>query len=465
MKVGLLSCTSMKQSYRCKASEMYQKSPRFALAYQYAKKTCDVVFILSAKYGLIHENTVIDPYNETLNEKTDRERMNWAQNVLFDLKKVQSLKDDEFLIIAGMNYCQYLLPAIHQYERPLAGVSLGNWVPVLQTLINNLEQNKTGDVCEQLHRYFNGIPRLSWRDIDQIPFDSGIYVMFEKGETYKGLDRVVRIGTHVSNNRLKLRLKNHYLTENKDGSIFRKNIGLALLNREQSPYLDIWNLDTSKPDVLAKNTGKIDRDYQARIEKQVTKYLQSNITFVCIQVDDPSLRLRIEEGLISTLAHSADFEATEHWLGRLNPKQKLANSALWNIQGLDARPLSADELSTVLSAKQRLLNKYLERIQIGPNPVSYPAHQTEDQTVTDARLSTAEIRDYIATLLTRSKENGKPYIDLVSGQIHRELGLKNSMPSVCHAMRQVQKSGDTVLRTTPSGNSSTITIRYFLQTR
>lgn len=462
MKVGLLSCTSMKQSHRCKASEMYQKSPRFALAYQYAKKTCEVVYILSAKYGLIHENTIIEPYNETLNEKTDRERMNWAQNVLFDLKKVQSLKDDEFLIIAGMKYCQFLLPAIHHYERPLAGVSLGNWVPVLQKLIDNLDQNRAGDICEQLHVYFNGMPRLSWRDIEQIPFENGIYIMFEKGENYKGLDRIVRVGTHVSNNRLKLRLRNHYLTENKDGSILRKNIGLALLNKEKNPYLDIWNLDISKPEAIAIYAGKINHDYQARIERQVTQYLQNNITFVCIQVDDPSLRLRLEEGLISTLAHSVDFYASDQWLGRLNPKQKLANSSLWNIQGLDARPLSDDELLMLLSSNHRPLNKYPDRIQIAPQPVSYKVRPIEVQTVTGARHSTAEIRDYIVTLLTKSKENGKPYIDLVSGQIHRELRLKNSMPSVCHAMRQVKKAGDTVLKTTSSGNSSTITIRYYL---
>ncbi len=74
MKVALLSCTSSKKAYKCRASEMYSESPRFALAYKYAKMSCDTVYILSAKYGLIAEDHEIDPYNETLKDKSTSEK-------------------------------------------------------------------------------------------------------------------------------------------------------------------------------------------------------------------------------------------------------------------------------------------------------------------------------------------------------------------------------------------------------
>ncbi len=32
MKIALISCTSKKKQYKCKASELYLESPRFALA-------------------------------------------------------------------------------------------------------------------------------------------------------------------------------------------------------------------------------------------------------------------------------------------------------------------------------------------------------------------------------------------------------------------------------------------------
>lgn len=67
MKIALISCTSRKMDNPCRASEMYLPSPRFKLAYDYAKKNADLVYILSAKHGLLHENETIEPYNETLN--------------------------------------------------------------------------------------------------------------------------------------------------------------------------------------------------------------------------------------------------------------------------------------------------------------------------------------------------------------------------------------------------------------
>lgn len=41
-------------------------SPLFKYMYAYAKKRCKEVYILSAKYGLLSENTPIVPYNVTL---------------------------------------------------------------------------------------------------------------------------------------------------------------------------------------------------------------------------------------------------------------------------------------------------------------------------------------------------------------------------------------------------------------
>ena len=44
-----------------------------------------------------------------------------------------------------------------------------------------------------MHMLFNGLPRFDWTMIDQIPYQNGIYVIFEKGERYHSVDRIVRI--------------------------------------------------------------------------------------------------------------------------------------------------------------------------------------------------------------------------------------------------------------------------------
>ena len=78
------------------------------------------------------------------------------------------------------------------------------------------------------------------------------------------------------------------------------------------------------------------------------------------------------------------------------------------------------------------------------------------------KMTTKEIREYIVELKVTAKANGKSSLVLRSGDIHKELKLKDTMPSVCNAMRQAMELGDVVLHTTPSGNSSTIEIQYIL---
>ena len=93
--------------------------------------------------------------------------------------------------------------------------------------------------CRELHEVFNNLPRFKFPfDYNKIPLN-GIYFLFEKGELAHGSDRIVRIGTHTGENLLRSRLRQHFLVDNKDSSIFRKNIGRVILNKSGSYYLDI----------------------------------------------------------------------------------------------------------------------------------------------------------------------------------------------------------------------------------
>lgn len=88
--------------------------------------------------------------------------------------------------------------------------------------------------CHTLHQWFNGMKKFSFPfDKQEIP-QNGIYILFEKGEFAHSANRIVRIGTHTGENQLRSRLIQHFLKENKDRSIFRKNIGRALLNKSLS---------------------------------------------------------------------------------------------------------------------------------------------------------------------------------------------------------------------------------------
>ncbi len=102
-----------------------------------------------------------------------------------------------------------------------------------------------------LHMLFNGLPRFDWTMIDQIPYRNGIYVMFEKGESYHSMDRIVRIGIHRGQDRLLERLRDHFVREDADSSILRKNIDRAFLNMDPSfgPSSNWLGLNSPMPEI------------------------------------------------------------------------------------------------------------------------------------------------------------------------------------------------------------------------
>jgi len=125
MRIVLISCAKKKQSNPSFAKDMYT-SDLFKKAYQYAKKLgADRIFILSAKYGLLEEKELIEPYNETLNGKPKIERKAWADKVLSSLSSKVNLQSDEFVFLAGEKYREHIIEHIAKVEIPLKGLRQG----------------------------------------------------------------------------------------------------------------------------------------------------------------------------------------------------------------------------------------------------------------------------------------------------------------------------------------------------
>jgi hypothetical protein len=276
LRIALISCTSRKKAYKCPARDLYSESPRFRLAYALAKLVADKIFILSAKYGLVPEDMIIEPYNETLKDKSAQERRAWGDMVLNELRKVSDLERDEFIVLAGEVYQENLLPHLVHFWLPLKGKRQGEWIPELERLIT-LERES--DKVIVLHMLFNGLPRLDWTMIDRLPYQNGIYIMFEKGESYHGMERIVRIGTHRGQDRLLKRLRDHFVKEDADGSIFRKNIGRAFLKMTSDPYLQVWEIDMHNSENERNYGHLINEELETELEAKISRYLRDNITF------------------------------------------------------------------------------------------------------------------------------------------------------------------------------------------
>lgn len=215
------------------------------------------------------------------------------------------------------------------------------------------------NLYDHLHDIFNSQRRFRFpfdNDIEQIP-RNGIYIIFETGEQYKDLNRIVRVGTHTGDNQLRSRLKQHFVKENKNRSIFRKNIGRCFLNKDSNPYLSIWDLDSTTRADKIKNGHLIDKTFEQGLEKRISQHIQYNLSFTVFEITTKDQRLFWESRIISTLAAFPDIRPSDNWLGQFSPKDKIRQYGLWQVNELLNQPLDTDEFNDLTDLIARCANK------------------------------------------------------------------------------------------------------------
>ena len=108
--ICLLSCVGQKLASPSPARDLYTSS-WFIKARAYADKTGQPWFVLSAKYGLVHPDDVIAPYDLTLNKMPVAARRVWARNVFAQL--IPHLEDaGSVTVLAGRRYREFLEPKL-----------------------------------------------------------------------------------------------------------------------------------------------------------------------------------------------------------------------------------------------------------------------------------------------------------------------------------------------------------------
>lgn len=138
MKIGLISCSKSKNNGKLRAKDKYN-SPLFNKTYKIADYNCDKIFILSTKYGLLDPDTVIDDYDETLNDYNKQEKVRWSRKLVKQLQYF--IREEDIIeIYAGKNYYQYLIPLLdNEVKLPLDGLMIGERLQYLNRKIKEHE--------------------------------------------------------------------------------------------------------------------------------------------------------------------------------------------------------------------------------------------------------------------------------------------------------------------------------------
>ena len=188
----------------------------------------------------------------------------------------------------------------------------------------------------------------------------GVYFFFASDESREGRDqlRVSRVGTHAvsaeSKTTLWGRLRTHRGTlsgahpggGNHRGSVFRRRVGEAIINRRGiADEFSNWGDGSS-------TTADV-RDAEHELEKRVSEFIRE-LPLLWVEIDDEpgsgSQRAAIERNAIALLSNyrrdSLDPRG-KAWIGTDSNSPEIRESGLWNVNHVDERhsPEFLDALS------------------------------------------------------------------------------------------------------------------------
>lgn len=348
LRIGIISCASEKKQVATKARDLYI-SNLFQKSRQYVEENCDIWFILSAKYGLVDPNEIIEPYDESLKNMSRPERYEWVDKVWAELQsKIEP--NDIVTILAGEAYREKLVNYIKAYgcyvNIPLQGLGIGKQLKWLSD--NSRKPNRCRDIerfykiLQNLEEGISGKRLMNEATGRQKWPISGVYLFFEPDELRLHNDepRVVRVGTHRVSSGAKStlwdRLRTHRGTGKGGGnhrsSIFRLHVGAAIANKYPNMKIATWG--------IGQAANKEVRKTEEELEKRVSEHIGS-MSFLWIAVEDEaspaSDRAYIERNLIGLLVgtRGPTDPPSSKWLGRFSPDERIRFSGLWNLTHLD----------------------------------------------------------------------------------------------------------------------------------
>lgn len=123
-RFALVSCAKSKLQYECPAIDMYTASALFRKSIHYCQARQMIIFILSAKYGLLSPDKAIQPYELTLKHLSKAERANWIKAVNSSLE-TEIPSGSTIELHCGKEYEKGLHLLSYKIERPLEGLRMG----------------------------------------------------------------------------------------------------------------------------------------------------------------------------------------------------------------------------------------------------------------------------------------------------------------------------------------------------
>ncbi len=344
----LVSCGAAKRPVASRAADLYV-SPLFKAARAYAERHAEKWLILSAKHGLLDPESVIEPYDVSLDALSPAERRRWAEDIVEAVLR-QVPQGSIVTLLAGGEYAADLGPRLsargYDVDLPLASLSIGKrlkWLTALAAPPADKQLESFYDLTSELARGLGGSLLFSACSGEMRWPRRGLYLFSDDNERRTGAfgSRVVRVGTHAvsrgSRSTLWGRLRAHRGLVGGSGahrsSVFRLHVGAALLAKtERRELYPNW--------ARAKAVDRAVWEAEAPLEREVSSYIGAMRLLYIAVPDEPSPtsdRGYLERNAIALLARvgAQRDHPSENWLGRWSPQERIRRSGLWNLDYVD----------------------------------------------------------------------------------------------------------------------------------
>lgn len=115
--IAFIACSKKKLKYKSPAKNLYQGA-LFKKALQYTSTRYTEIYILSAKYGILGLDDIIEPYDKTIQKMSITERKEWG--ILVKNQMISRNLKPPFIFFTGSLY-----NSAFEGEKPLFGLSIG----------------------------------------------------------------------------------------------------------------------------------------------------------------------------------------------------------------------------------------------------------------------------------------------------------------------------------------------------
>ena len=197
------------------------------------------------------------------------------------------------------------------------------------------------EACRAVHDLLKPLPVVE--QPSGVSITDGLYFFYEDSESsshaFEG--RIVRVGNHPrSDGTLVRRLRQHY-RRGKNGSVFRRFLGGALMRAESSshpclapgPGRGHWERHGEKP-----------CDRCRPVEQRVSRLLRTSFRFRCVSIPTRMERNRFEALLIASLSSCSVCGPSCRWLGRFAYSDVVRGAGMWNSQLVRGEPMTSEDL-------------------------------------------------------------------------------------------------------------------------